>query len=43
MLKTIIVDDEEKARLNLQNILQEYCKDVEVVDMQDGVASGVAI
>ena len=42
MLKTIIVEDEEKARLNLKHILYEYCKNVEVVDMQDGVKSGIA-
>lgn len=42
MLKTIIVEDEEKASLNLKNILHEYCENVEVVDMQEGVASGIA-
>jgi len=41
MIKTIIVEDEEKARSNLMQILGEYCKDVEVVDAQDNVQSGI--
>ncbi len=42
MLKTIIVEDEEKASLNLKNILHEYCNNVEVVAMLDTVALGIA-
>jgi len=41
MLKTIIVEDEEKARLNLKRLLQEYCNNVEIIDMLDGVAPGI--
>lgn len=31
MLKAIIIDDEEKARVNLQNLLEEFCPNVRVV------------
>jgi len=41
MIRAIIVEDEEKARSNLTQILKEYCKDVEVVDAQDNVQSGI--
>ena len=41
MIRAIIVEDEEKARSNLMQILSEYCSNVEVVDAQDNVKSGV--
>jgi two-component system LytT family response regulator len=42
MIRAIIVEDEEKARSNLMQILDEYCSNiVEVVDAQDNVKSGV--
>ena len=41
MIKAIIVEDEEKARSNLMQILAEYCKNVEVIDAQDSVQNGI--
>ena len=41
MIRAIIVEDEEKARGNLIQILSEYCKDVELVDSQDNVQDGI--
>ncbi|MBL4754367.1 MAG: response regulator transcription factor [Flavobacteriales bacterium] len=41
MIKAIIIEDEEKARSNLMQILGEYCKEVEVVAAQDNVQSGI--
>lgn len=41
MLRTVIIDDEEKGRKLLRNLLDEYCRNVEVVSMADSVSSGV--
>lgn len=42
MIKAVIIEDEEKARSNLMQILNEYCNNVvEVVDAQDSVKSGI--
>lgn len=41
MLKTLIVDDEEKARVNLQSLLNEYCENVEVVAMAGSIADAI--
>ncbi len=40
-MRAIIIDDEEKGRKLLRNLLHAYCKDVEVVGMADSVAAGV--
>ncbi len=40
MLKAIIIDDEEKGRKLLRNLLADYCANVEVVEMADSVAAG---
>ncbi|MFQ5652309.1 MAG: LytR/AlgR family response regulator transcription factor [bacterium] len=40
MLRAIIIDDEEKGRKLLRNLLAQYCKNVEVVFMADSVTSG---
>ncbi len=39
-LSAIIVDDEELARENLSMLLQEYCPEIEVIALADGVAQG---
>ncbi len=41
MIQTVIIDDEEKSRKLLRNLLAEYCKDIEVVEMADSVKSGI--
>jgi len=40
-LKTIIVDDEAKARRILAELLKDYCPEVELVDTAEDVLSGV--
>lgn len=42
MIKSIIIDDEKKARDNLVNYLSKYCDDVLVIAEADGVDSGIA-
>lgn len=37
VIRAIIVDDEENNRENLNSLIQEYCKDVEVVGFADSV------
>ncbi|MDX2003114.1 MAG: LytTR family DNA-binding domain-containing protein [Chitinophagales bacterium] len=41
MLRTIIVDDEERARNGLKKMLEKYCPQVKVVGLADSVAKGV--
>lgn len=41
MLKAVIVDDERKSRENLEFILSQFLNDVMVVEMADGVSSGI--
>lgn len=41
MIRTVIIDDEEKSRKLLRNLLVEYCKNIEVVEMADSVKSGI--
>ena len=43
MIKAIIVDDEEKSRKLLRNLLSEYCEQIEILDMADSVESGLQI
>lgn len=40
-MRAVIIDDEEKSRKLLRNLLARYCDDVEVVDLADSVASGL--
>ncbi len=40
-MKAIIIDDEEKGRKLLRNLLDEYCTDVEILAMADSVAAGI--
>jgi two-component system LytT family response regulator len=41
MLKAIIIEDETKARRVLEELLKEYCPDVEVIASVDSVPEGV--
>jgi two-component system LytT family response regulator len=41
-IKALIVEDEERSRQVLQNLLQTYCPQVQVLDMADSVDSAVA-
>jgi two-component system LytT family response regulator len=43
MIRTIIIDDEEKSRKLLANLLKLYCDNVEVVAFADSVDSGLAV
>lgn len=43
MIKAVVIDDTEKARVALKSDLSAYCKNVTVVGEADGVASGVAL
>lgn len=40
MLKTIIIDDEEDARVTLRSFVQSYCPNLEIVEEAEGVADG---
>lgn len=40
-MKAVIIEDEERSRMVLQNLLQNYCPDVEVSAMADSVTTGV--
>lgn len=40
-MKGIIIEDEERSRIVLQNLLETYCPEVEVVATADSVTSGV--
>lgn len=42
MIRTIIIDDEEKARGNLESILEDFCPEIEIVAMEDSVANALA-
>ena len=41
MIRAIIVDDEEKSRKLLKNLLADYCTNVEVVAMAHSVSSAI--
>ena len=43
MIKTIIIDDEVKARETIANMLQTYCSDIEVIGMAGSVKEGVKV
>ena len=40
-LKAVIIEDEERSRIVLQNLLETYCPEVEVVGSSDSVAGGI--
>ncbi|TVQ89458.1 MAG: DNA-binding response regulator [Bacteroidetes bacterium] len=41
MLRTIIIDDEDHQRLNLEKMVKLYCSDLEIIAMADGIKTGV--
>ena len=41
MIRAIIIDDEEDARVNLRTHLSHFCKEVEILDEADGIESGL--
>jgi two-component system LytT family response regulator len=43
MIRTIIIDDEEKSRKLLANMLKLYCENIEVLAFADSVDSGLAV
>jgi len=43
MLRTVIIDDESKARNALKNILEKHCRPIEVVGEADCVRAGKAL
>lgn len=40
-MKAVIIEDEERSKIVLQNLLENYCPDVEVVATADAVTTGV--
>jgi two-component system LytT family response regulator len=40
-MKAVIIEDEERSRMVLQNLLQTYCPEVDVMGMADSVNEGV--
>lgn len=40
-MKAIIIDDEQRARISLRVLLNEYCPEVEIVDECENLSSGV--
>lgn len=43
MIRSVIVDDEEKSRKLLRNLIKDYCDQVEVVDMADSMDSAIQV
>lgn len=41
MIRSVIVDDEEKSRKLLRNLIKNYCDQIEVVGMADSVETGI--
>lgn len=42
-IKAVIIEDEERSKVVLQNLLETYCPEVEVVGTADSVTSGAKI
>jgi two-component system LytT family response regulator len=40
-IKAVIIEDEERSRIVLQNLLETYCSEVEVIGKTDSVTSGI--
>ena len=40
-MKAVIIEDEERSRIVLKNLLETYCPEVELVGMADSVVTGV--
>jgi two-component system LytT family response regulator len=43
MLRAVIIDDEKRGRETLLNLLNEYCKNLEVVEMANSAKTGAEI
>lgn len=41
MIKALIVDDEEKSRITLKNLIAMYCPNIEVIELCDSVNSAL--
>lgn len=41
MIKALIIDDEEHGRLALEQLLTDYCPDVEILGLADSIQSGI--
>jgi two-component system, LytTR family, response regulator len=42
MKRAIIIDDEDKSRATLSSFISKYCPTLTIVDLADGVATGIA-
>lgn len=42
-MKAIIIEDEERSRIVLQNLLETYCPEIEIAGTADSVSSGVKL
>ena len=42
-MRTILIDDEKKSLNVLKNIIEEYCKDVEIIAIADNVENGITL
>ncbi|KAA3610337.1 MAG: DNA-binding response regulator [Calditrichaeota bacterium] len=42
MIRAVIIDDEVKSRKLLRNMVNNYCPEIEIVEMADSVESGVS-
>jgi two-component system LytT family response regulator len=43
MIKALIVDDEEKSRITLRNLITMYCPNIEVIELCDSVNSALKV
>ncbi|NQU33639.1 MAG: response regulator transcription factor [Bacteroidetes bacterium] len=43
MMRTVVIDDEPNARQVVKNILEQYCKSIEIIGEADSVSEGVKI
>ncbi len=42
-MRTILIDDEKKSLNVLKNIIEEYCKDVDIIAIADNVENGITL
>jgi len=43
MIRAVIVDDEENARVNLQLLIERYCKDIDIIGTADSALTGIKL
>ena len=41
MIRSIIIDDEKRSRETLENLLNQYCKNVEIIAQANSAKEGV--